>query len=63
MKHARASLKISGAGHVGRRMPMSLLCRKLGEDFELFSDRVEDDVASEIMISDLVSMHDAELAE
>jgi hypothetical protein len=44
-------------------MPMSMLCRKLGEDFEVFSDRIEDDVASEIMISDLVSMHDAELAE
>ena len=35
---------------------------KLDEDFELFSDRMEDAVEVENLIHDLVSIHDAEVA-
>ena len=35
---------------------------KLDEDFELFSDRVEDAVEVENLIHDFASIHDAEVA-
>jgi hypothetical protein len=44
------------------RIPVSLLCAKLGEDFELFSDRREDALECEMLVNDLVTMHDRELA-
>ena len=41
-------------------IPVSLLCAKLGEDFELFSDRIDDAIDYENLIHGLVSIHDAE---
>jgi hypothetical protein len=47
---------------VGRELPPSLLCAKLGEDFELFSDRMEDALECENLIHDLGSIRDDEAA-
>ena len=43
-------------------IPVSLLCSRLGESFELFSDRTEDDIERDTLIGDFVAMHDAESA-
>lgn len=45
----------------GDAMPPSLLCAKLGEDFELFSDRMEDAVECENLIHDFESIREAEI--
>ena len=47
---------------MGREMPVSLLCAKLGEDFELFSDRMEDVLECENLVHDLSSIRDGEAA-
>jgi hypothetical protein len=44
-----------------RQMPMSLLCAKLGEDFELFSDRTDHAVECENLIHDFESIRDADI--
>jgi hypothetical protein len=43
-----------------REMPAPMLCAKLGEDFELFSDRTEDAVEVESLIHDFESIREAE---
>jgi len=49
--------------HAARRaIPPSVLCAKLGEDFELFSDRMDDALECENLIHHLESLHDAEVA-
>ena len=42
-------------------MPPSVLCARLGEDFELFSDRMEDALERENLIHDLESIRDADI--
>ena len=46
---------------VERIMPASALCAKLGEDFELFSERTEDAVECESLIHGLESIRDADV--
>lgn len=43
-------------------IPASLLCSKLGEKFELFSDRMEDAIEREALIDALVAMHNADIS-
>jgi hypothetical protein len=44
-----------------RKMPVPMLCAKLGEDFELFSDRTEDAVERERLIHDFESILAADI--
>lgn len=44
-----------------REMPIPLLCAKLGEDFELFSDRRDHAVECETLIHELESIRDADI--
>ena len=44
-----------------REMPVPILCAKLGEDFELFSDRMEDAVEWEKLIHEMESMREADI--
>jgi hypothetical protein len=57
MKHRRSHK----AATRDREIPVPLLCAKLGEDFELFSDRTDDAVECENLIHDLESIRDADL--
>ena len=44
-----------------RKMPVPMLCAKLGEDFELFSDRTDDAIECENLIHDFESIREAEI--
>lgn len=44
-----------------REMPVPMLCAKLGEDFELFSDRADDAIECENLIQDFESIREAEI--
>lgn len=61
MRHDRIHRHPRALRAARRAMPPSVLCAKLGEDFELFSDRMEEALERESLIHDLESIRDADI--